>query len=78
MNAVEHPNHYTWLKGIECKDVTSHFNFNVGNIIKYAWRVGNPQATKHSTIEGLVEDLEKIKMYAAFEIERLKHNETYS
>lgn len=68
---MEKPDYYTWIPGIECKQVTNHFNFNVGNIIKYAWRVGNPQATKHQSTEGLVEDLNKIKMYAEFEIQRL-------
>lgn len=37
---VSAPSHYTWLSGIECKDVTGHFPFHVGAAIKYLWRAG--------------------------------------
>lgn len=64
-SSVNQPSHYTeQVPGIECIDIVSHFNFNRGNIIKYAWRCGdkgNP-----------IEDLEKVKVYADFEIQRLK------
>lgn len=47
--AVNHPKHYTSrkiccncvgleTKPIECIDITRHFNFNLGNAIKYIWR----------------------------------------
>ena len=33
---VNHPKHYTQHpSGIECIEVTEHFNFNIGNAIKY-------------------------------------------
>ena len=64
---INNPSHYTSVPGIECIDVTKHFNFNLGNIIKYAWRCG----LKGDPIQGL----EKIKKYAEFEIERLKEKE---
>ncbi len=46
---VNHPDHYTARnvhcscgnensKPIECIDITRHFNFNLGNAIKYIWR----------------------------------------
>lgn len=36
---VNHPKHYTsHPSGIECIQVTEHFNFNMGNAIKYLWR----------------------------------------
>ena len=36
---VNHPKHYTTHpSGVECIDVTEHFNFNIGNAIKYLWR----------------------------------------
>lgn len=69
---VNNPGHYTWLPGIECQKVVQHFNFNLGNVIKYVWRVGNPQATKHDSKEGLIEDLQKAIKYLEFEIDRLK------
>ena len=62
--AVEHPDHYTQHKsGIECIQVTQHFNFNKGNAIKYIWRAG----TKGDEIE----DLRKAMKYLQFEIERV-------
>jgi hypothetical protein len=39
-DVVKNPSHYTWIKGIECKDVVSHFDFNKGCAIKYIWRSG--------------------------------------
>ncbi len=36
---VNHPPHYKKHKsGVECIQVTEHFNFNLGNTIKYIWR----------------------------------------
>lgn len=33
------PNHYkNHPSGIECIVITEHFNFNMGNAIKYIWR----------------------------------------
>jgi len=61
---VEHPSHYTQHpSGVECIQVTEHFNFNVGNAIKYLWRhkdKGNP-----------VEDLKKARFYVDREIGRI-------
>ena len=62
--AVKHPSHYTdVVPGIECIQVTQHFNFNRGNAIKYIWRAGN----KNNEIE----DLKKAIQYLEFEIARL-------
>jgi hypothetical protein len=62
---VKHPSHYTSkVPGIECIQVTQHFNFNQGNVIKYVWRCGekgNP-----------IQDLEKARQYLDFEIARMK------
>ena len=63
---VHHPNHYTWIPGIECKDVAKHFNFHTGNAIKYLWRAdykGTP-----------IQDLEKAIENIQSEIERRKDN----
>lgn len=60
---VNHPEHYNkHPSGIECLDVVQHFNFNMGNAIKYIWRAdykGKP-----------IEDLEKAASYINHEIER--------
>lgn len=62
---VNNPKWYTnHPSGIECIDVTEHFNFNIGNAIKYLWRVD----LKNSPIE----NLEKAKWYVEREIQRRK------
>jgi endogenous inhibitor of DNA gyrase (YacG/DUF329 family) len=59
------PNHYkSHPSGVECITVTEHFNFNVGNAIKYLWRAG---------LKGnAVQDMEKAIWYIKREIERVK------
>lgn len=39
---VNHPSHYAANKigGLECIEVTRHFDFSSGNCIKYVWRAG--------------------------------------
>lgn len=61
---IKHPKHYTdRVPGIECIQVTQHFNFNRGNAIKYIWRAG---------LKGCeIEDLKKAIQYIEFEIERI-------
>lgn len=62
---VNHPNHYTsHPSGVECIQVTEHFNFNIGNAIKYLWRSGLKGFT--------LEDLHKARWYVTREIERLE------
>lgn len=60
---VNHPSHYnSRVPGIEAIDVTEHFNFNLGNAIKYIWRAddkGNP-----------IQDLQKAVWYLNREIAR--------
>lgn len=62
---VNHPVHYnSHPSGIECIDIVEHFDFNVGNAIKYAWRAG---------LKGeAIEDLEKAQWYIKREIEKIK------
>lgn len=63
-NAVNHPKHYTsHPSGIECIQVTEHFNFNVGNAIKYCWRAGEKG--------NYIEDLQKAVWYLNREIARV-------
>jgi len=63
---VAHPPHYTaHPSGVECIQVTEHFNFCIGNAIKYLWR---------ADLKGnAVEDLEKAAWYVAREIARRRN-----
>lgn len=61
-DSVNHPKHYTsHPSGVECIQVTEHYNFCVGNAIKYLWRADHKNG---------VEDLKKAAWYVAREIER--------
>lgn len=63
---VHQPLHYTSdPSGVECIDITRHRNFNIGNAIKYLWRAGLKDETKH------IEDLKKAIFYINDEITRL-------
>lgn len=64
-DAVNHPEHYNkHPSGVECIDVVEHFNFNVGNAVKYLWRVG---------LKGdHIQDLEKARWYINREIDKLR------
>lgn len=59
------PSHYKdHPSGVECITITEHFNFNVGNTIKYCWRAG---------LKGdAIEDLKKARWYLDREIDRLE------
>lgn len=62
---VNHPSHYNQHPaGIECIAIVEHFNFNLGNAIKYIWWAGlkSPDA---------ITDLEKARWYTEREIDRL-------
>ena len=64
---VNHPSHYiSHPSGIECIEVTEHFNFCIGNAIKYLWRSG----LKHNEVE----DLRKAIWYIERELDRINNN----
>lgn len=66
MSDAINPDHYkSHPSGIECIQVTEHFNFNLGNCIKYLWR----SALKHKTP---VDDLKKARWYLDREIQRVE------
>lgn len=66
LEAVDHPKHYNaHPSGIECIDVVRHMNFNLGNVVKYVWRAGEKDPTKH------LQDLKKAAWYLNDEIEKL-------
>jgi hypothetical protein len=62
------PDHYdVHPAGIECIEVVQHFNFNIGNAIKYLWRLGLKQGNDPIT------ELRKAKTYIDFEIARIQN-----
>ena len=64
---VNHPKHYTsHPSGVECIEVTEHFDFNKGNAIKYIWRSSDKGKE--------VEDLRKARWYIDREIARILNN----
>jgi len=52
------------VPGVECIQVVQHFNFNVGNAIKYLWR--------HTEKGNAIQDLKKAIQYIEFEIQRIE------
>lgn len=63
---VNHPAHYTsHPSGVECIQVTEHMGFNLGNAIKYIWRVDLKSTDP-------IKDLEKARWYLEREIQRRK------
>lgn len=66
-SAVHHPDHYNaHPSGVECIDIVEHFNFNIGNAVKYLWRQGLKDGTPS------IEDLKKAAWYLQREIERVQ------
>lgn len=60
---VNNPKHYTsHPSGVECIQVTEHFGFNLGNVIKYLWRAEEKGAP--------LEDLRKARWYLDREISK--------
>lgn len=63
---VNHPKHYTQHpSGVECIEITEHFNFNLGNAIKYIWRSGLKNTDA-------ITDLRKAAFYLDREIKLLQ------
>lgn len=63
---VNHPSHYNLHpSGVEAIDVVEHFNFNIGNAVKYLWRAGLKSGDP-------IKDLKKAAWYVEREIERLR------
>lgn len=60
---INHPKHYTnHPSKVECIAITEHFNFCLGNVIKYIWRAEEKSKP--------LQDLLKAKWYLDREIER--------
>ena len=60
---MNHPEHYTWMQGLEVIDITEQLNFNLGNVVKYVLRcdIKHPETTT---------DLKKAFFYLDREIKR--------
>lgn len=70
---VNSPKHYTsHPSGVECIQITEHYNFCIGNAIKYLWRHGLKESKGMSGNEKSIQDLEKAVWYINREIENLK------
>jgi len=65
MSDAINPDHYkSHPSGVECIQITEHFNFCRGNAIKYLWRAGEKGDE--------IEDLRKARWYVDREISRLE------
>lgn len=70
---INHPKHYTsHPSGVEHIDIVKHYDFCVGNAIKYLWRAGIKEDAGRSAKEKEIEDLEKAIWYIKKKIEMLK------
>ena len=64
------PDHYkSHPSGVECIQITEHFDFVIGNIIKYAWRAGKKEGNTK------IQDLEKCLWYAQRAVDRERRDE---
>lgn len=76
---ITHPKHYTsHPSGIECIEITRHYNFNIGNAIKYLWRAGIKQEQGKTDKEKEIEDLQKAVWYIQDYINTLQSDEDSS
>lgn len=64
MDPTNPPHYQQHPSGIEAIQITEHYNFCLGNAIKYIWRAG------HKT-DSPIEDLRKARWYIDREIQRL-------
>ena len=69
---VNSPKHYTsHPSGVECINITEHYNFCVGNAIKYLWRQGLKEENGYEAVDKQIEDCKKAIWYINRHIESL-------
>ena len=70
---VNHPSHYTsHPSGVECITITEHYDFCVGNAIKYLWRCGLKVEEGMTPRDKEIEDLKKAVYYINRKIKNLE------
>ena len=75
-DSVNHPHYYcSHPSGVECIDITRHYNFAIGNAIKYLWRAGLKKEQGMSAIEKEIEDCKKAIWYINDHIKHLEKSE---
>lgn len=73
---VFHPQHYCkHPSGIECIEIARHYNFAIGNAIKYLWRAGLKKDASMSDKEKEIEDLKKAMFYINDYIKQLENDQ---
>ena len=71
---VNHPSHYnSHPSGIECIDIIKHYDFCIGNVIKYVWRAGLKKEQGLSDKQKEIEDLKKAAFYLNEKIKMLEN-----
>ena len=73
---VSHPSHYAWLKdlcGVEPIEICQHFDFSVGNALKYIMRKGKVERNLTEK-QQRIQDLEKAIYYLKNEIYLMKND----
>lgn len=74
-DSVNHPKHYTSHPSkVECIEITEHYNFCIGNAIKYLWRCGLKDEALTDPKLKQIEDLKKAIWYINREISNLENN----
>ena len=75
-DSVNHPQYYcSHPSGVECIEITRHYNFDIGNAIKYLWRAGLKKEQGLSDVEKEIEDCKKAIWYINDHIKHLKNPE---
>lgn len=70
---VNKPPHYTSdPSGVECIEITRHRNFNIGNAIKYIWRLGLKESAGKTAKEKFLQDIDKAVWYLLDERKRIE------
>ncbi len=71
---VNSPSHYTnHPSGIECIEITRHYDFCIGNAMKYLWRCGLKDEQGYSSREKEIEDMKKAVWYINDKIKMLEN-----
>lgn len=70
---VNHPSHYQHPSGVECIEIVRHYDFCIGNAIKYLWRAGLKDEEGYTNTEKEIEDLKKAIFYINDKIKTLEN-----